>query len=454
MPASSMSASTASMAGRFEWMSLRIASRTSRADYRRDMTTPGGRRRIVRGGTAAVAMVLVAEAAVWLLRPRERPIPPAPVSETEYFTPAQIDRGRAYDDGQLWLFVAALGAQGAVLVTLALARPSAVRRGLETLGARPVLGAAAAGAGLSVALGVAALPASVAAHQRAVDYGISTQSFGSWLADVGKSAAIGAVLAAAGGALLIALVRRFGGRWWLPGTVAVGAIAAVFVWLTPVVLAPLFNKFTPLPATSKARAQVLRLARRAGVHVGEVYRVNASRRVRSLNAYVDGIGATRRVVLYDNLLRRANRPELRSIVAHELGHVKHNDVPRGLAFLLLVTPLGLLFTSELGGALIRRTGVEERGPAALPAYALGLVVATLVLGVPGNQLSRQVEASADVFALRLTHDPQALIEVQRRLALSSVANPDPPGIVTALIGTHPSTVDRIGAAVAYERRAR
>ncbi len=314
-----------------------------------------------------------------------------------------------------------------------------------------MLGAAAAGAALSVALGVAALPASIAAHERAVDYGISTQSFGSWLADTGKSTAIGAVLAAAGGALLIGLVRRFGRRWWLPGSVAVGAIAAVFVWLAPVVVAPLFNKFTPLPATSRARAQVLSLARRAGVDVGEVYRVNASRRVRSLNAYVDGIGPTRRVVLYDNLLRRANRPELRSIVAHELGHVKHDDVPRGLAFLIIVTPLGLLFTSELGGALVRRTGVDSRGPAALPAYMLGLVVTALVLGVPGNQLSRQVEASADTFALRLTHDPQALIQVQRRLALAGVADPDPPGIVTALIGTHPSTVDRIGAAVAYER---
>jgi STE24 endopeptidase len=405
----------------------------------------------VRVGTAAVAMVLVAEAAVWLLRPRERPIDPAPVSEAQYFTQAQIDRGRTYSDGQLWLFLAVLGAQGAVLVTLALGRPAVVRRGLEQLGARPLLGAAAAGAGLSVALGVAALPAGIAAHQRAVDYGISTQSFGSWFADLGKSAAIGAALSAAGGALLIALVRRFSSRWWLPGTVAVGAIAVVFVWLAPVVLAPLFNKFTPLPAGSKARVQVLRLARHAGVDVGQVYRVNASRRVRSLNAYVDGIGSTRRVVLYDNLLRRTNRPELRSIVAHELGHVKHDDVPRGLAFLIIVAPLGLLFTRELGGALVRRSGVNPRGPEALPAYVLGLAIAALVLGVPGNQLSRQVEASADTFALRLTHDPKALIQVQRRLALSSVANPDPPGIVTALIGTHPSTIDRIGAAVAYER---
>src|SRR5688500_2270533 len=107
-------------------MSLRTASLTSRADYRRDMANPSGRRRVVRVGTAAVAMVLVAEAAVWLLRPREQPIEPAPVSESDYFTPAQIDRGRAYNQGQLWLLLGAVGAQGAVLVTLAFGRPAIV----------------------------------------------------------------------------------------------------------------------------------------------------------------------------------------------------------------------------------------------------------------------------------------------------------------------------------------
>ncbi len=413
-----------------------------------------GTSRALRVGVAAVAMVLVAEGAVWLLRPRERPISPVSVPESRYFTPAEIDRARSFSDGQLWLFVAGLAAQGAVLVTVAFGRPLAIRRGLERLGAHPVLGSAAAGASLSVALGVAALPAGVAAHERAVDYGISTQGLGSWFIDLGKSAAIGAALAGAGGALLMALVRRFGSRWWLPGTVAVAAIATVFVWLAPVVLAPLFNRFTPLPEGSRARAQVLALARRAGVDVGGVYRVNASRRVRSLNAYVDGIGSTRRVVLYDTLLRRANRPELRSIVAHELGHVKHDDVPRGLAFLALAAPLGLLFANELARAVARRSGADPRSPAALPAYFLGVAVAALVLGIPGNQLSRRVEASADAYALDLTHDPKALIQVQRRLALSSVSDPDPPSLVTFLLGTHPSTIQRIGAAVAYEREHR
>jgi Zn-dependent protease with chaperone function len=418
------------------------------------MANPSGRSRVVRVGAAAVAMVLVAEAAVWLLRPREQPIEPARVSETDYFTPAQIERGRAYGNGQLWLLLGAVGAQGAVLVTLALGRPALVRRGLRRLEARPVLGAAAAGAGLSVALGAAALPAGIAAHERAVDYGISTQSLGFWLADAGKSAAIGAAVAAGGAALLIALVRRFGGRWWLPGSLAVVAIAAVFIWLAPVVLAPLFNRFSPLPADSRARADVLALGSRAGVDIGEVYRVDASRRGRSLNAYVDGIGSTKRVVLYDTLLERANRGELRSIVAHELGHVKHDDILRGLAFVALVAPLGLLFVREVGEAAVPRAGAEGRGPAALPAYALGLAVASLLLGVVGNQLSRRVEASADTFALELTNDPRALIQVQRRLAIQNVADPDPPAVATALVLTHPSTIDRIGAAIAYERGAR
>jgi STE24 endopeptidase len=418
------------------------------------MANPSGRRRVVRVGAAAVAMVLVAEVAVWLLRPRERPIEPVSVSAGEYFTSAQIDRGRAYRDGQLWLLLGAAGAQGAVLVTLALGHPAAVSRRLRGLEARPVIGAAAVGAGLSLTLGVAALPAGIAAHERAVDYGVSTQSLGFWLADAGKSAAIGAVLAAAGGALLIAMVRRFRSRWWLPGSLGVVAIAAVYAWLAPVVLAPLFNKFSPLPAGSEARSEVVELGRRAGVDIGQVYRVDASRRVRSLNAYVGGLGPTKRVVLYDTLLERANRPELRSIVAHELGHVKHDDILRGLAFVGLVAPLGLLFVGELGEAAAQRAGADRRGPAALPAYALGLALASLILGVVGNQLSRRVEASADTFALELTHDPSALIQVQRRLAIENVANPDPPGVVTALLGTHPSTVDRIGTALAYERGAR
>jgi STE24 endopeptidase len=272
--------------------------------------------------------------------------------------------------------------------------------------------------------------------------------------DVAKSTAIGAALAGIGAALLMALVRRFGSRWWVPGIAGVVAISAVFSWLAPVVLAPLFNRFEALPEGSRARSEVLELARRAGVDVGEVYRVDASRRSTALNAYVTGLGPTKRVVIYDTLLDEAERPELRSVVAHELGHVRHDDILRGLAFVALVTPLGLLFVRELVGALTDRSGIDPRSPAALPAYAVAIAVAGFILGVPGNQLSRKVEASADQFSLETTDDPKALIALQQQLAEVNVSDPDPPDWAEFLFGTHPPAIERIGAAVAWEQGER
>jgi len=412
------------------------------------------RSRGARIGALAVAVVLVAEGAVWLLRPGEDPIEPVSVSEGDYFSQAEIERARDYRSGQRLLFVVGLGAQGALIVALALGRPRSARRGLERLAERPLLGAAAAGAGISVAVTVVALPAQVWAHERSVDVGLSTQSLDSWLGDVAKSTGIGAVLAAIGAAILMAVVRRFGGRWWIPGAAGVVALSAVFSWLAPVVLAPLFNRFDPLPEGSRARAEVLELGERAGVDIGEVYRVDASRRSTALNAYVSGLGPTKRVVLYDTLLDRARQPELRSVVAHELGHVRHEDIVRGLAFIAIVAPLALLLAREVADGLTDRSGVDSRSPAALPAYVVGLTVASILLTVPGNQLSREIEASADTFALETTDDPRALIDLQRQLTETNVSDPDPPGLVSFLLGTHPSAVERIGAAVAYEQGAR
>jgi STE24 endopeptidase len=409
---------------------------------------------LARAGAAAVGMVLVAEAAVWLLRPRPAPIAPVPVAEGDYFTPAQIDRGSDFTTGQLWLFCGGLAIEVAVLGAAAAGRPATVRRALARASGRPLLGAAATGAGLSVAVAVASLPVAIAAHDRAVAYGVSRQSLGSWLGDAAKAGAIGAVLAGAGGVLLVAVVRRFPRRWWIPGSVLAVAAAAVLTWLAPVVLAPLFNRFEALPRRSEARAEVLRLADRAGVDVGGVYRVEASRKVRALNAYVDGIGSTRRVVLYDNLIRGTDQAELGSVVAHELGHVKHDDILRGLAFVALVAPLGLLFARSVADPLARRGGFEPGSAGSIPAFALALTLAALVLGIVGNQLSRQVEASADTFALDLTHHPRPFIELQRKLTLSAVGDPAPGAVAQFLFGTHPTAVERIGAALAYERGAR
>jgi STE24 endopeptidase len=417
----------------------------------RRLTVKMRRSTAVRLGGAAVAMVLVAEAAVWLLSPRDEPPDPVPVAETDYFSVAEIVRAEDFRSGQRALFLGGLALEGAVLLLIALGRPPSVRRWLDRRARRPYLGAALAGGGVAALTQLVTLPSALIGHERAVDVGLSSQSLGSWLWDVARSAAIGIALTAVGALLLMALVRRFPRRWWLPGAVAVTGIAVLFVWIAPVLLAPIFNKFEPLPEGSRARTDVLELGREARVDIGEVYRVDASRRVTALNAYVGGLGPTKRVVLYDNLLDDAARPELRSVVAHELGHVAHDDIPRGIAYIAIVAPLGLLFARELALAILRRGGIDPATPAAVPAYLLSLGVAALILGVPGNQLSRQVEASADDFALELTDDPRALIDLQERLASANVSDPDPPGWTHFLFGTHPTTVDRIGAALAYER---
>src|SRR5215218_1102512 len=177
-------------------------------------------------GAAAVAAVIVAEAAAWLLRPRDDAVEPVAVAERDYFSEEQIERAQDYHSGQRLLFFAAIAIEGGLLVVLAVGRPRFVRRRLDVLARRPLLGAAAAGVALSLTLTVATLPTAAIAHERSVDYGISTQGFGGWLWDQARTAAIGAVFAAAGAALLIGLLRRFGRMWWVPGAVAVLALGA------------------------------------------------------------------------------------------------------------------------------------------------------------------------------------------------------------------------------------
>jgi STE24 endopeptidase len=406
---------------------------------------------VARVGGAAVAMVVVAEVAAWLLQPRNEIPDPLPVSEHDYFSSAELERAHDYVGGQRLLAFAGLGIEGALLLVVAVRPPRRARLILDRLESRPLLGGAAAGAALSVTVAAATLPTGLLAHDRAVDAGLSEQSISSWLWDLARSAGISAAFAGIGAAILLALIRRFGGRWWIGGATLAVVVAVVFTWLAPVVLAPIFNRFEPLPEDSRARADVLELGSEAGVDIGEVYRVDASRRTNTLNAYVDGIGSSKRVVLYDNLLERADREELDSVVAHELGHVAHNDITRGLAFVAVVAPLGMLFVRELAGAINRRIGVGPGTPAAVPAYLFSLAAAAFLLAVPSNQLSRRVEASADAFALELTDDPKALVEVQRRLSRASLGDPDPPAALHFLFGTHPSTVERIGAALAFER---
>jgi STE24 endopeptidase len=392
---------------------------------------------------ALVTAVVVAEAAVLVMRPRDRGPEPLPVEPRAYFSEAQIEKAEAFRSGQLWIYVAQTAIGLGVLVLI-------VRRPPERLARlrRPVVAGAAVAAAISLATGLAALPLSAVARERAKDVGLVTQDWVGYAGDVVKTQALGAGFAALGGAVLVFGMRRFGRRWWLPGAAVVVAFAAVTTYAGPIVLDPLFNDFKRLPR-GELRSDVLDLAGRAGVDVGEVYEMDASRRTTAANAYVTGVGHTKRVVLYDTLIEDFEPAETRLVVAHELGHVHNHDVRNGLIWVALVAPFGMLAAALLAERLAPRGGAL--GPRAVPAVALSLALVVPVVTMVSNQLSRDVERRADAFSLELTRDPRTFIAFQERIAVKNVSDPDPPAVVRFLLGTHPSTIQRLGMAEAFAR---
>jgi STE24 endopeptidase len=284
-------------------------------------------------------------------------------------------------------------------------------------------------------------------------YGLSTSSWGLWARDLAVSFLITGGLTALALLVLVGLARRTPRAWWAwgAGTAAALVVAGSFLW--PVLLEPAFNRFAPLPA-GPLRTDLLELARRNGTPVDDVLVADASRRTTSLNAYVSGIGATRRIVLYDTVLGSLPRDEIESIVAHELGHVSADDVLTGTQIGALgaaagVAALGWLLTWR---PLLRRAGADGPGDPRVVPVVLFLVAAGTLLVTPLQGLvSRHIEARADLHALDLTRDPTAFVAMQQRLAERALAQPSPPRVLQVVFGDHPTEAERVAMARTWER---
>jgi STE24 endopeptidase len=386
--------------------------------------------------TAAVAALLV----VVMAPPADQLIEPAPARASDYFSAAQIERGQDFRRPQVFIGLAALATQIGLLAYLVRRPPARLRRA----GAKWWHGFLA-GAAIAVAQSTVVLPFTIVNRIRARDVGLNTRSWPGWAWDWVLSVSINAVEMGLLAVALLWLMRRLPRLWWVPGTVVVVVVAVGWTLFSPVVLDPLFNRFETLRA-EPLRSQVLQLAREAGVDASEVQVMDASRRTTGANAYVAGLGHTKRIVLYDNLLKDFTRAEQLNIVAHELGHEHYRDVPRGLLYVAIVAPFGMLAV-----ALLTKRLTPGTGPVVLPALALSILLVTTGISWISNPLSRKVEARADAFALRTTGQPDALIALQRRLVVRNVSDPEPPGWVTTVFGTHPPPMDRIGAASAVRQ---
>ncbi len=447
--------------------------------------------------TAVVAGVLFVALAAWLVP--WNPVPggrgEAPAAE-EYFTAAEIARAEHYSAwARVWSW-SALAVSLVVAAVLGFTRLG--RRMVARLPgpwwARTLL----AVAGFLLVTRLATLPLSLAGRELRLRHGLTNQSLGDYLRDVAVSLGVSVVVTGLLLVVVIGIARRWRRRWPAIVSTGLGAFVLVASFAYPVVIEPLFNEFDPLPE-GELRAEVLDVAGEMGVDVEEVLVSDASRRTTTLNAYVSGLGETRRVVLYDTLVEAVPRDQAMSVVAHELAHAKNRDVLVGsvlgatgaafgaalLALILagwsrrgrviepgdrVVEPVETTDgVTEPGSRVIEPDEFTEKDRAAEPerlgakpgtrvvepvettlsATAVPLILALFAFGsllaAPiENGISRQIETRADVDALEATGDADGFERVQIALARRSLSDPTPPAVSQLWFGSHPTVLERLG----------
>jgi STE24 endopeptidase len=359
------------------------------------------------------------------------------VAASRYFSSSFLARSASYER---FLYVVGLLATAALIAVLALYARRGHRLMKESAAGRVGTGMLLGMLGFGL-VWLAQVPFGLAALWWERRHGVSHQGYVAWLVDSFLSLGseflfVSAALAIAMG--LAGVLRRW---WWAAAAPIFVGLALLFTFVSPYLI----------PSTSPLRDPRLQTAadaleRQEGVGDTRVRVQDIHRFTSAPNAESTGFGPTRTVVLWDTLLDgRFSDAEIRVVIAHEIGHLAHDDTLRGVAwfalFLIPATALIELFTRRRGG-LAR--------PEAVPVALLVLVVLQLLATPLFNVVSRRIEAAADWAALNATRDPAADRAVQRRLSTTSLSDPEPPGWAVALFGTHPTAMQRIAMAYAWE----
>lgn len=365
------------------------------------------------------------------------------------FTDEQVARHGAYR-GPAYLFLGLTNLLS-IAALIALAR-GPLARFVERVDGWPggwITTIVAAAAFITVVVTIVTLPLGfVRGYAIEQAWGLSTQDVGGWISDQVRGLGIGIVMAGIAAVAFFGLVRWQPNTWWLWGWGLFSLLFALLVFLFPIVIAPIFNKFTPLQESS-LRREALSLAQSAGVRVDDVLVADASRRTSTENAYVAGLGATKRLVLYDTLVQNSDEDEAAFVIAHELGHEVGGHVVKNV----LIGSAGLLI-SFLILRWLATTNVWSWSGAtgigdirALPVLLLIVTVLGIVSLPVQNAISRRFEREADATAISLTRDPAAAVRSFRRLAFANLADLRPPAIAVTALYSHPPIPDRIREAL-------
>jgi STE24 endopeptidase len=386
------------------------------------------------------------------------------VADEVYTDPQERDRALRYSRTQNWFALVNLIWGGLTsLIALATGLSAWMRDRATGIAPRRLGPSMPYALGAIVLSSLASLPLSyyqgfVIEHR----YGLSNQTRPAWLVEQLKGLGVSLALALPLVQGVYWVIRRYPRRWWAILSGLTIPVTVVLANLAPVLLLPLFNKFTPLKDRALAD-RIKKLAASQGVHVSDVMQMDMSKQTKKANAFFTGVGNTKRIVLGDTLLDEFTRDEVEVVLAHELGHQVHRDLWKMIGLQIPVTLSTFYAAHRLLGPALQRFGHRwkldlEQGAsdvAVLPLLSLLGGAASLGLTPLLNAISRNwMEHRADRYALDLTGKRKAFISAMKKLGRTNLSDPKPPALVKYLLYTHPPLQERIDFGRSYDTRRR
>jgi len=283
-------------------------------------------------------------------------------------------------------------------------------------------------------------------------YGFNTKTIKIWISDLIKSLLVIIVL---GGFLLSALLlmlKYAGMNWWVWAWVVFLCFQLLMTVLYPTVIAPLFNKFTPLEENN-LKADIEQLAKKEGIEIEGIFQMDATRRTRHTNAYFSGLGKAKRIVLFDSLIQSHSQEEVLSILAHEIGHLKKNHIKKQLVISSIVS----LFLFYLASELITCHVMYESFGFSNTPYYVGLFLVGILWGPVsfflsplGMAISRKFEREADLYSIEITKRSKPLAAALKKMAKKNLSNLKPHPLYVFFNYSHPPLLERIEYLEAHE----
>jgi STE24 endopeptidase len=362
--------------------------------------------------------------------------------------PAALQKAHDYTVGKEWMTLWSLIVAG--IVTWLIVRWGVLDRIQAKLGERRNLGALAVAFVYLIVSTVLALPWSIYADWwREKSYGRTSQPFSDWLLQLGIATIVSAIIGAIFLMLVYLLIRRAGKAWWLWSGALVAAAFAFIALLSPVLIEPLFNHYTPIPP-GQVRDAVVEMAGRAGVPPDRVFMYNGSRQSNNFTANAGGVGSTARVAISDVAFKNASLDEVRAVTGHEIGHYVLKHTWWGILFYSIGAIILFWIADRTFPWFARKFGSSASlpDPRGLPVLMF-MVTLFGVLALPfTNTFSRTLEAQADAYSLRTENRPDALSTSLVKTA--EYRYPRPNRIEEIVFYDHPSVEARVRTAMEWK----